>query len=185
MEMFSALLAICAGNSPVSGEFPTQRPVTRSLRCVWINGWANNPEAGDLRRYRAHYDVTVMEYTYFISYDVIITMVNVIGIGCFDVLYHWLLLLIQNNVYAGCNESFLNWSNYKISRRRRQWSRSLNIVYYKSGQTRTTFFRCISANKCYDVANNTYPLELMISDNRSIWYQFNGYTRRVHTRVHF
>ena len=31
METFSALLAICAGNSPVPGEFPTQRPVTRSL----------------------------------------------------------------------------------------------------------------------------------------------------------
>ena len=29
MEAFSALLAICAGNSPVPGEFPTQRPVTR------------------------------------------------------------------------------------------------------------------------------------------------------------
>ena len=31
METFSALLAICAGNSPVSGEFPAQRPVTRSF----------------------------------------------------------------------------------------------------------------------------------------------------------
>ena len=30
METFSALLAICVGNSPVHGEFPTQRPVTRS-----------------------------------------------------------------------------------------------------------------------------------------------------------
>ena len=29
METFSALLAICAGNSPVSGEVPAQRPVTR------------------------------------------------------------------------------------------------------------------------------------------------------------
>ena len=29
METFSALLAICAGNSPVTGEFPAQRPVTR------------------------------------------------------------------------------------------------------------------------------------------------------------
>ena len=28
METFSALLAICAGNSTVSGEFPTQKPVT-------------------------------------------------------------------------------------------------------------------------------------------------------------
>ena len=157
METPSALLALCAGNSPVTGEFPTQRPVTRSfavfsdlcqnkrlrkqswgwwfetpsrslwrhcnganvfrkggfqllfcysfgklfyhgdvikwkhfsrywpfvrgihrspvnfshkgqwrgalvfsLICVWINGWVNNLEAGDLRRYRAHYDVTVM-----------------------------------------------------------------------------------------------------------------------------
>ena len=31
METFSTLLAICAGNSPVSGEFPAQRPVTRSF----------------------------------------------------------------------------------------------------------------------------------------------------------
>ena len=31
METFSALMAICAGNSLVSGEFPTQRPVTRSF----------------------------------------------------------------------------------------------------------------------------------------------------------
>ena len=31
MEKFSALLAFCAGNSPVTGEFPAQRPVTRSF----------------------------------------------------------------------------------------------------------------------------------------------------------
>ena len=31
METFSALLTICAGNSPVSGEFPAQRPVTRTF----------------------------------------------------------------------------------------------------------------------------------------------------------
>ena len=31
METFSALLAICAGNSPVTGEFPAHRPVTRSF----------------------------------------------------------------------------------------------------------------------------------------------------------
>ena len=114
MEIFSALLIICARNSPVTGEFPAQRPVTRSLDvffdlrlnkrlstqwrvrwfetpsrplwrhcndggsmadpyrgiifflpithyfCAWINGWVNNGESGDLRRHRAHYDVTVM-----------------------------------------------------------------------------------------------------------------------------
>ena len=31
METFSALMALCAGNSPVTGEFPSQRPVTRSF----------------------------------------------------------------------------------------------------------------------------------------------------------
>ena len=31
METFSVILAICAGNSPVTGEFPAQRPVTRSF----------------------------------------------------------------------------------------------------------------------------------------------------------
>ena len=129
METFSMLLAICAGNSPGTGEFPAQRPVTQSfdvffdlrlnkrlskqswgwwfetpsrplwrhrndlwgpmsctsgqfhrgpvnsphkdqwrralmfsLICVWINGWVNNREAGDLRRHHAHYDVIVMIY---------------------------------------------------------------------------------------------------------------------------
>ena len=28
--------------------------------CIWINGWVNNRDADDLRRYRAYYDVTVM-----------------------------------------------------------------------------------------------------------------------------
>ena len=31
MEAFSALLTLCMGNSPVTGEFPSQRPVTRSF----------------------------------------------------------------------------------------------------------------------------------------------------------
>ena len=121
METFSALLVICAGNSPVPvarqpvlpgtqryhmaplmmtslkgnifrvtghlcGEFtgkhlPRNWPFVQgihrspvnsphkgqrrgalmfSLICVSINGWVNNREAGDLRRYHAHYDVTVM-----------------------------------------------------------------------------------------------------------------------------
>ena len=31
MEAFSALLALCEGNLPVTGKFPSQRPVTRSF----------------------------------------------------------------------------------------------------------------------------------------------------------
>ena len=68
METFSALLAFCAGNSPVTGEFPSQRPLTQSfdvffLICAWINDWVNNREAGDLKHHRAHYDVNVMSCT--------------------------------------------------------------------------------------------------------------------------
>ena len=64
MEAFSALLAICAGNSPVTGEFPHKGQwrgaLMFSLICAWINGWVNNGEAGNLRRHRAHYDVIVI-----------------------------------------------------------------------------------------------------------------------------
>ena len=60
METISALLAICAGNSPVPGEFPAQRPVTQSFDVFWINGRVNNREAGDVWRYGAHYNVIVM-----------------------------------------------------------------------------------------------------------------------------
>ena len=46
------------------GEFPTQRPVTRNIDVFFdlrlINGWVYNREAGDLRRHRGHYDVSVM-----------------------------------------------------------------------------------------------------------------------------
>ena len=45
-------------NSPHKGQW--RGALMLSLICVWINGWVNNREAGDLRRYRAHYDVTVM-----------------------------------------------------------------------------------------------------------------------------
>ena len=35
METFSVLLAICAGTSPVTGEFSAQRPVTRSFEVLF------------------------------------------------------------------------------------------------------------------------------------------------------
>ena len=65
METFSALLAICAGNSPASGDFPVQRPVTRSfdvfshlcqnkrLRKQWWSWWFETLS----RPLWRHYDV--------------------------------------------------------------------------------------------------------------------------------
>ena len=46
-------------NSPHKGQW--RGALMFSLICVWINGWVNNCEADDLRRYPAHYDVTVMD----------------------------------------------------------------------------------------------------------------------------
>ena len=67
METFSALLAICAGNSPVPVNFPHKgqwrAALMFALICVWISAWINNRKAGDLRRYCAHYDVIVMDLT--------------------------------------------------------------------------------------------------------------------------
>ena len=45
-------------NSPHKGLW--RGALMFSLICVWINGWVNNREAGDLRRNRAHHDVIVM-----------------------------------------------------------------------------------------------------------------------------
>ena len=54
METFSAFVAICGGNSPVTRSFEI------FFFCAWINSWVNNREAGNLRRHRTHYDVIAM-----------------------------------------------------------------------------------------------------------------------------
>ena len=62
METFYALRALCAGihlspvNSPHKGQW--RGALMFSFICAWINSWVNNRKAGDLRRHRAHYDVT-------------------------------------------------------------------------------------------------------------------------------
>ena len=75
MEKFSALLALCAGNSPVPGEFPAQRPVTRSFDVffdVRLNkrlskqswGWWFETQSGSLWRHRNEEWVLVLNYTW-------------------------------------------------------------------------------------------------------------------------
>ena len=83
METFSALLVLCAGNSPITGEslpppppppptpHPHPPPPTHTngsdaellwflWSAPWINSWINNREARDLRHQRTHYHVIVM-----------------------------------------------------------------------------------------------------------------------------
>ena len=60
------ITGLCVGNLPVPVNSPHKGQwrgaLMFSLICVWINGWVNNREAGDLRRHRGHYDVSVMYY---------------------------------------------------------------------------------------------------------------------------
>ena len=63
METFSALLSLCEGNSLVTGEFPSQMPVTRSfdiffdlrpkkqLRKQWVRPWFETPSCSSLWRH--------------------------------------------------------------------------------------------------------------------------------------
>ena len=83
-------------NSPHKGQW--YGALMFSLICVWIDDWVNNREAGDLRRYRAHYEVTVM-----------VTCGNHAPIGSsFDVqkTHHWDYGLIKR-LGIGCLEPLL------------------------------------------------------------------------------
>ena len=76
MEAFSALLALCAGNSPSTGEFPSQRPETQSfavfldvrlnkrLRKQWRRRWFETPSRSLWRHCHKFLCIHVMHYPY-------------------------------------------------------------------------------------------------------------------------
>ena len=72
LKYFSALLVLLAGNSPATGEFPSQRSVTPGFDVFFDlrlkNGRANNGDAGDLRRHRAH-NVIIMKTIQLILFE--------------------------------------------------------------------------------------------------------------------
>ena len=89
MGPFSALLAICAGNSPVPVNSPHngqwRGALMFSLICVRINGWVNYREAGDLIRHRGHYDVNVTKHIAWFGVRCLQTYsMYLIQVTCFD-----------------------------------------------------------------------------------------------------
>ena len=54
-------------NSPHKGQW--HGALMLSLNCTWTNGWADNRDAGDLIRYRAHYEVTLKIYAFLSQID--------------------------------------------------------------------------------------------------------------------
>ena len=69
METLSALLALCEGNSPVTGEFPSQRPVTRNFNVFFdlrlnkrlskqsICRWFETSSRPSLRQYNVYRNI--------------------------------------------------------------------------------------------------------------------------------
>ena len=71
LQTFSALFVLVQSihrspvNSPHKGQWPGA--FMFSLIYTWTSGWVNNQDAGDLRRHRAHCDVTIMYPMYLVS----------------------------------------------------------------------------------------------------------------------
>ena len=90
-------------NSPHKGQW--RRDLMFSLICVWINGWVNNHEACDLKRYRTHYDVIVMLLRQLVRH------------ACFSILQHGLTLIparMSNYIHYKTTIEVWEWISYFI-----------------------------------------------------------------------
>ena len=71
MEHFQRYWSFVKGihRSPVDPPHKGQlRGALKFLICAWTKGWANNRDADDLRRHRAHYDVAVMKIAHTLQH---------------------------------------------------------------------------------------------------------------------
>ena len=97
METFTALLALCEGNHRSLVDFPHKGQwrgaLMFSLICTWTNVWANNRDAGELRRHCAHYDIIVM-------YPFSLYPLSVIIIHLCWIIHTW--LCIPSGAYVLC-----------------------------------------------------------------------------------
>ena len=122
METFSALLAICAGNSPVTGEFPAQRSVTRCFG-VFSDLRLNkrlSKKSWDwcLRGHRAHYVASLMIYH--------ICVTSIIVLNAFTPI-DFMSALPQAIIWPGTSGMSLPESMYReFSNIRRTKSQNLN-----------------------------------------------------------
>ena len=131
METFSSLLALCAGNSPVTGEFPTQRPVTRSfdvsfdlrlnqhLSKQWRRRWFETPSRplichcnGRFAVVRIHYIVANVKYKSFVKLNVLESIPDYVYNG-----FIWLLCCKIHFILAFDIRKFLSCRQFSISKR--------------------------------------------------------------------
>ena len=125
METFSALLALYDGNPPVTSVFSLlqwyqwRRALMYSVIWAWTNGWANNWDAGDMRRHRTPYEVNGLIIRHnetlciFIGYPAPLerawlslqsldsTWWNIMR-ACWDGLACWLIMMTSSNGNIFC-----------------------------------------------------------------------------------
>ena len=136
METLSALLALCAGKSPVPVNSPKKGQwhgaLMFSVICAWINDWVNNREAGDLRRHCGHYDVNVMikKMTHSAARTVMVTRRPIFA--------------VQGCVCHSPNFNYINIQIYQIQLHRCQsktclvWDQSISYTRHWSHTTACT-----------------------------------------------
>ena len=90
-------------NSPHKGQW--RGALMFSLICVWINGWVNNREDGDLRRYRAHCDVIVMQFAIIATH---------LSQWCHNLLIGFSLYFTFDGKFALFSPGFLQRDCYKV-----------------------------------------------------------------------
>ena len=146
MKTFFALLAVCAGNSPVNGEFPAQSSVTRSFDffwiCIWINRLVNIRAIGDLRRYRTHCDVNLMccrkSVHFLICYKEWYVSVVVSSADYITCVHHMLVaLVVRHEIYQTEIESVSKrWLNKVSTNERSSTGRHISHILKTSPDVR-------------------------------------------------
>ena len=127
METFSVILALCAGNSPVTDDFLSQRPVTRSFDVLldlnlnkrlskqsrrWWFDTTSYPlwrHCNGQRAFSGWYWDNIMGYFFIVT-------VELYKLMCYNGSCYWkTLMCIDHNVhYAGTNLTFIDLYHHQI-----------------------------------------------------------------------
>ena len=107
-------------NSPHKGQWGGA--LMFSLICVWINGWVNNREAGDMKCHRAHCDVIVMRirnsikiWIYLVWIKLYRLQQNFAHITMITLLWHVGNFIVVSTVHFK-TEHCIFWSNFEFDR---------------------------------------------------------------------
>ena len=98
-------------NSPHKGQW--RGALMFSLIYVWINGWVNNREAGDQRRYRTHNDVIVMMKYFVIEAPGILTVNTEWLISVLSLPGGWSFIVATCNWLRSLSGQGNSWKKYK------------------------------------------------------------------------